>query len=40
VVVLLFHFALRFMHLELCLVGVLIPHAPVVRILGFFLLEL
>jgi hypothetical protein len=24
------------MHLELVLVGVLIPHAPVVRILGFF----
>jgi hypothetical protein len=38
--VLLFHSALRFMHLELFLVRVLIPCAPVVEVLSFFLLEL
>jgi hypothetical protein len=36
---LLFHFALRFTHLELFWASVLIPCAPLVGVLGFFLLE-
>jgi hypothetical protein len=37
---LLFHSVLRFTHLELVLVRVLIPCVPVVGVLSFFLLDL